>query len=47
MQELEILFYEKPDGTEPAKDFLLKLDIKMRAKRYRSDYLSRKEKRDV
>ena len=32
MQEFEIIFYEKEDGTEPAKDFILSLDIKMRAK---------------
>lgn len=43
MQEFEIIFYDKPDGTEPVKDFLDGLDIKMRAKRYRSEYLSRKE----
>ncbi|MEI3017593.1 MAG: type II toxin-antitoxin system RelE/ParE family toxin [Oscillospiraceae bacterium] len=32
MDEFEILFYEKEDGTEPAKDFLLSLDKKMRTK---------------
>ncbi len=32
MQPFTILFYHKPDGTEPAKDFLLSLDEKMRAK---------------
>lgn len=32
MREFEIIFYDKPDGTEPAKDFLLSLDKKMRAK---------------
>ncbi len=42
MQELEILFYEKPDGTEPAKDFLLKLDLKMRAKMLRTIELLQK-----
>jgi phage-related protein len=26
------IFYDKPDGTEPAKEFLLSLDTKMRAK---------------
>ena len=26
MQEFEIIFYEKADGTEPAKDFILSLD---------------------
>ncbi len=32
MQEFEIIFYDKPDGNEPAKDFILSLDEKMRAK---------------
>jgi len=32
MQDFEIIFYDKSDGTEPAKDFLLSLDKKMRAK---------------
>ena len=36
MQEFEILFYEKPDGTEPVKEFLDSLDVKMRAKMLRT-----------
>ena len=32
MQEFEIVFYDKPDGSEPAKEFILSLDEKMRAK---------------
>lgn len=32
MEEFEIIFYDKPDGTEPAVDFILSLDDKMRAK---------------
>lgn len=32
MQNLKIIFYDKPDGTEPAKEFLLSLDPKMRAR---------------
>ena len=32
MRDFEIIFYNKPDGSEPAKDFLLSLDKKMRAK---------------
>lgn len=32
MEEFEIIFYNKPDGTEPAKEFILSLDDKMRAK---------------
>lgn len=36
MQEFEIIFYEKEDGSEPAKDFILSLDVKMRAKMLRT-----------
>lgn len=36
MQEYQIEFYSKPDGTEPAKDFILELDNKMRAKTLRT-----------
>ncbi len=36
MIEFEIVFYSKADGTEPAKDFLLNLDKKMRAKMLRT-----------
>ena len=32
MQEFEVLFYDAADGTEPAKEFILSLDFKMRAK---------------
>lgn len=32
MQEYEIEFYDKADGSEPAKEFILALDAKMRAK---------------
>ena len=32
MQEYEIEFYDKPDGSEPAKEFILSLDKKMQAK---------------
>lgn len=32
MQEFEIIFYDKPDGTEPAKEFILNLDRKMQTK---------------
>jgi len=32
LKEFEIVFYDKPDGSEPAKEFLLSLDKKMRAK---------------
>lgn len=36
MQKFDIIFYEKEDGTEPVKDFLLSLDVKMRAKMLRT-----------
>ena len=36
MDRFEIIFYEKADGTEPVKDFLLSLDKKMRAKMLRT-----------
>lgn len=32
MQDFDIIFYDKPDGTEPVKEFLDSLDVKMRAK---------------
>ncbi len=32
MTDFEIVFYDKPDGTEPAKEFLLSTDVKMRAR---------------
>ncbi len=32
MQEFEVVFYEKPDGSEPVKEFLLSVDNKMRAR---------------
>ena len=41
MQEYEVIFYEKSDGSEPAKDFLLRLDVKMRAKMLRTIELLR------
>ena len=36
VQEYEVNFYDKADGTEPAKDFILSLDKKMRAKMLRT-----------
>lgn len=35
MDQFEIIFYEKEDGTEPAKEFILSLDKKMRTKMLR------------
>lgn len=36
MQDFEVFFYDKEDGAEPAKEFLLGLDTKMRAKMLRT-----------
>jgi phage-related protein len=36
LQEYEVIFYDLPSGDEPAKDFLLELDQKMRAKMART-----------
>lgn len=36
MQEFDVIFYDKEDGTEPAKEFILSLDKKMRAKMLRT-----------
>lgn len=36
MQEFEVLFYDKPDGSEPVKEFLLSVDNKMRARLLRT-----------
>ena len=36
MQPFKVSFYAAPDGTEPAKEFLLGLDKKMRAKMLRT-----------
>lgn len=41
MQEYDIEFYDKADGTEPAKDFILSLDTKMQAKVLRTVSLLR------
>lgn len=36
MQEFEIVFYDKPDGSEPVKEFLLSVDDKTRARLLRT-----------
>ena len=36
MQSYEVIIYDLEDGTEPAKEFLLSLDVKMRAKMLRT-----------
>ena len=47
MQDLEIVFYEKEDGTKPAKDFILGLDVKMRAKMFRCVDMLRKKRQQA
>jgi len=42
MQEFEAIFYDLPDGREPAKEFIDSLDIKMRAKMVRAIALLQK-----
>ncbi len=37
--EYEALFYDLPDGSEPALEFLKSLDVKMRAKLERSIFM--------
>ena len=41
MQDYDSEFYDKADGTEPAKDFILSLDTKMQAKVLRTVSLLR------
>jgi len=36
MSKIEVIFYDAPDGTEPALEFLDSLDRKMRAKMVRT-----------
>lgn len=36
MEEFEVVFYDHPNGSEPAKDFILSLDKKMQAKMLRT-----------
>lgn len=36
MRGLEVEFYDMEDGSEPAKEFLMNLDVKMRAKMLRT-----------
>lgn len=44
MQEFEVLFYDAADGTEPAKEFILGLDTKMRAKVLRTVQLTSRQR---
>lgn len=41
VQEYKIEFYDKADGSEPAKEFILSLDLKRRAKVLRTVALLR------
>ncbi len=43
--KFDVEFYETAEGDQPAREFMLSLDRKMRAKKYRADYLSRREDR--
>lgn len=36
MQDFDVIFYDKEGGAEPAKEFILSLDTKMRAKMLRT-----------
>ena len=42
MSQYKTVFYRKANGEEPVKDFLVQEIIT--AKKYRDDYLARKEK---
>lgn len=42
MQEFEVIFYDLPNGEEPAKEFLEGLDLKMQAKMIRTIELLQK-----
>lgn len=42
MSDFSVVFYEKEDGSLPVKDFLLSLDMKMRAKTVRTIELLQK-----
>ena len=39
MPKFDVEFYETAEGDQPAREFMLSLDRKMRAKKYRADYL--------
>ena len=41
MDNLEVIFYDLPDGSFPAMDFVDSLPFKLSAKTYRNEYLSR------
>ena len=38
VQEYEVIFYDKADGTEPAKDFILSLDSRPTGDPYQRIY---------
>ena len=45
--EFQVLFYDKPDGTEPAKEFILSLDKKMQTKMLRTVEMLRRNGTDL
>lgn len=46
MDKFTIEFYEKENRDIPVEEFLLCLNVKMRAKAYRADYLERRDKNE-
>ena len=40
MQEFEIVFYDKPDGTEPVKEFLSSVDEKNASENFKNNRLA-------
>lgn len=42
MQQFTVEFFETAKGEKPVEEFLLSLDMKMRAKQRRKEYLERK-----
>lgn len=47
MSEFEIVFYDKPDGSEPAKEFIMSLNEKMQARMLRTIALLRENGTDL
>lgn len=44
MQNFEVEFYEKEDGSKPVNEFLASLDKKMHARiKYKKDFIERYE----
>lgn len=47
MSKYEVIFYETENGKQPAKEFLLSLDTKMRAKMFRTIELAAENGADL